>query len=135
MATAMSDSAAVSPTVPSLSPIETPSGKHARDLVKEYAKAEDPSDRTSKVLFALLDYLPSDSVAVVADDIISQSEKLRELADHYVSTVLFPSKFFPIFFLSLLILIPLPVTNINSPGKRWRDALGGFVASWRGQRR
>jgi hypothetical protein len=62
--------------------------------VKEYARGEEPSDRTSKVLFAFLDYLPSDSTVVVADDIISHSGKLHELADHYVSTVLFPSKFF-----------------------------------------
>ncbi|KAI9768994.1 MAG: hypothetical protein M1840_004590 [Geoglossum simile] len=87
----MSDPTSVSPTVSSLSSIETFSRRHACDLVKEYARGEEPSDRTSKVLFAFLDYLPSDSAVVVADDIISYSGKLHELADHYVSTVLFPT--------------------------------------------
>ncbi|KAI9782087.1 MAG: hypothetical protein M1839_005433 [Geoglossum umbratile] len=86
----MSDPTSVSPIASSLSSIETFSGRHARDLVKEYARGEEPSDRTSKVLFAFLDYLPSDSAVVVADDIISYSGKLHELADHYVSTILFP---------------------------------------------
>ena len=90
----MFDPTSVSPTVSSLSSIETFSRKYARNLVKEYTEGEEPLDQTSKVLFTLLDYLPSDSAAVVADDIISQSGKLRELADHYISTVLFPSMFF-----------------------------------------
>jgi hypothetical protein len=77
-----------------LSLIETFSGKHIYDLVKEYTRKKEPLDWTFKVLFAFLDYLPLDSIVIIADDIISYLEKLYELANYYVSTVLFSSNFF-----------------------------------------
>src|SRR5579862_8453569 len=93
MVTIMSNLTLISSIESSLSLIETFSERHAHDLVKEYVSRGEPLNWTSKVLFAFFDYLPSDSVVVVADDIINYSGKLHELADHYVLTVFFPSKF------------------------------------------
>jgi len=72
----------------------------ARSLVEEYAKNELASDPTSKILFAFLDHLPPDGLCNVCEDIIQaykDPHELHELADHYVSNILVPSMFSPVF--------------------------------------
>ncbi|KAI9782086.1 MAG: hypothetical protein M1839_005432 [Geoglossum umbratile] len=90
-------SGAISPTgIPnpstqsSFSSAGTFSVNHARRLVNDYAEGESPSDQTSKVLNAFLEHLPSESAGVVADDIISNSNDLATLADHYITSILVP---------------------------------------------
>jgi hypothetical protein len=76
------------------------SSQFARNLVLEYAKNELASDLTSKILFAFLDHLPLDGLCNVCEDIIEARHDLnalRELADHYVSNILVPSMFSPVF--------------------------------------
>jgi hypothetical protein len=84
-----------------LKPANTFSSRLARSLVEEYAKNELASDLTSKILFAFLDHLPSDGgLWNVCDDIIKARHYLnglRELADYYVSNILVPSMFSPVF--------------------------------------
>src|SRR5437764_8269126 len=62
-----------------------------------YAKNELASDLTSKILFAFLDHLPPDGLCNVCDDIIQARHDLRGLADYYVSNILVPSMFSPVF--------------------------------------
>jgi len=82
-------------------PIGTFPSQVARMLVEDYAKNELASDRTSKILFAFLDHLPlGDGLWNVCDDIMKAQHDvngLRELADHYVSNILVPSMFSPVF--------------------------------------
>ncbi|KAI9785193.1 MAG: hypothetical protein M1839_000831 [Geoglossum umbratile] len=77
-------------TESSFSSAGTFSVNHARRLVNDYAEGESPSDQTSKVLNAFLEHLPSESAGVVADDIISNSNDLTTLADHYITSILVP---------------------------------------------
>ena len=84
-----------------LEPANTFSAQFARSLVAEYAENELASDLTSKILFAFLDHLPlGDGLWNVCDDIMKARHDvngLRELADHYVSNILVPSMFSPVF--------------------------------------
>jgi hypothetical protein len=80
-----------------LESISTFSSQYARILVEDYAKNELVSDLTSKILFAFLDHLPPDGLCNVCEDIIQARNDLRELADHYVSNILVPSMFSPVF--------------------------------------
>jgi hypothetical protein len=80
-----------------LESIGTFSLQYARMLVEDYAKNELVSDLTSKILFAFLDHLPPDGLCNVCEDIIQARKDLRELADHYVSNILVPSMFSPVF--------------------------------------
>ena len=80
-----------------LESIGTFSSQFARTLVEDYAKNELASDLTSKILFAFLDHLPPDGLYNVCEDIIQARDDLRELADHYVSNILVPSMFSPVF--------------------------------------
>ena len=77
--------------------IGTFSSQFARTLVEDYAKNELASDLTSKILFAFLDHLPPDGLCNVYDDIVHGRYNLRELADYYVSNILVPSMFSPVF--------------------------------------
>jgi hypothetical protein len=82
------------------SPLEsvgTYSEQYARFLVEDYKKNELAADPTSKILFAFLDYLPQDGLRNICDDIIEARDDLRGLADHYVSNILIPSMFPPVF--------------------------------------
>lgn len=76
----------------SLSSLGTFTASLARSLVEDYAENEPPSESTSRILNAFLDHLPPDSSAVVANDIVDKRDDLKQLADHYVSSILFPSK-------------------------------------------
>jgi len=78
-------------------PIGTFPSQVARMLVEDYAKNELASDRTSKILFAFLNHLPPDGLYNVCEDIIQARDDLRELADDYVSNILVPSMFSPVF--------------------------------------
>jgi len=78
-------------------PIGTFPSQVARMLVEDYAKNELASDRTSKILFAFLNHLPPDGLCNVYDDIVHGRYNLRELADYYVSNILVPSMFSPVF--------------------------------------
>jgi hypothetical protein len=77
------------------------SSQFARSLVEDYKKNELEPDKTSKILFAFLDHLPQDDgLWNVCDDIIKVRHDLnglRELADLYVSDILVPSMFPPVF--------------------------------------
>jgi hypothetical protein len=66
-------------------------------LVEDYKKNELAPDLTSKILFAFLDHLPPDGLCNVCDDIIQARHDLHGLADHYVSNILVPSMFSPVF--------------------------------------
>jgi hypothetical protein len=77
----------------SLSSLGALSTSLAQSLVKDYAQNELPSESTSRILDAFLNHLPPDSSAVIAEDIISKKDSLKELADHYVSSLLIPRKF------------------------------------------
>jgi hypothetical protein len=80
-----------------LESIDTFSSQYARMLVEDYAKNELASDLTSKILFAFLDHLPPDGLCNVYEDIIQTRHDLHGLADHYVSNILVPSIFSPVF--------------------------------------
>ncbi|KAI9769520.1 MAG: hypothetical protein M1840_003997 [Geoglossum simile] len=75
----------------SLSSLGTLTATLAHSLVEDYAKNEPPSESTSRILNAFLDHLPPDGSAVIANDIINKKDDLRQLADHYVSSILIPS--------------------------------------------
>jgi len=77
--------------------VGTFASQFARTLVEDYAKNELAPDLTSKILFAFLDHLPPDGLCNVCEDIIQTRDNLRELADHYVSNILIPSMFSPVF--------------------------------------
>ena len=66
-------------------------------LVEDYAKNELASDLTSKILFAFLDHLPPDGLCNACEDIIQARHDLHGLADHYVSNILVPGMFSPVF--------------------------------------
>ncbi|KAI9764019.1 MAG: hypothetical protein M1839_005779 [Geoglossum umbratile] len=74
----------------SLSSLGTLTATLAYSLVKDYAKNEPPSESTSRILNVFLDHLPLDGSAVIANDIINKKDDLRQLADHYVSSILIP---------------------------------------------
>ncbi|KAI9764451.1 MAG: hypothetical protein M1840_008474 [Geoglossum simile] len=76
--------------ISSLSSLGAFSTSLAQSLVEDYARNELPSESTSRILDAFLNHLPLDSSAVVAEDIISKKDSLKELADHYVSSLLIP---------------------------------------------
>ncbi|KAI9862324.1 MAG: hypothetical protein M1813_004800 [Trichoglossum hirsutum] len=77
-------------TMSSLSSLGTLTATLAHSLVEDYAKNEPPSESTSRILNAFLDHLPPDGSAVIANDIINKKDDLRQLADHYVSSILIP---------------------------------------------
>jgi hypothetical protein len=77
----------------SLSSLGTLAVTLAHSLVEDYAKNEPPSESTSRILNAFLDHLPPDGLAVVANDIVDGKDDLRQLADHYLSSILIPGKF------------------------------------------
>lgn len=76
---------------------DTFSTQYARMLVEDYAKNELASDLTSKILFAFLDHPPPDGLCDVYKAIIQARHDLHGLADHYVSNILVPSMFSPVF--------------------------------------
>jgi hypothetical protein len=79
-----------SPPPSSFSSFGATAERVARSLIANYAKNEQPPDRTSKILFAFLDHLAPDGMRAVADDIVDSSD-LHALADHYFSAILLPS--------------------------------------------
>lgn len=80
-----------------LESIDTFSSQYARTLVEDYKTNELAPDPTSKILFAFLDHLPPDGLRNVCEDIIQARHNLHGLADHYVSNILVPSMFSPVF--------------------------------------
>jgi hypothetical protein len=77
----------------SLSSLGTLTATLTHSLVEDYAKDKPLSESTSRILNAFLDHLVPDGSAVIANDIINKKDDLRQLADHYVSSILIPSKF------------------------------------------
>ncbi|KAH0544427.1 hypothetical protein FGG08_001454 [Glutinoglossum americanum] len=74
----------------SLSSLGTLTATLAHSLVEDYAKNESPSESTSRILNAFLNHLPPDGSTVIANDIINKKDDLRQLADHYISSILIP---------------------------------------------
>ncbi|KAI9777355.1 MAG: hypothetical protein M1839_008963 [Geoglossum umbratile] len=74
----------------SLSSLGTLTATLARSLVEDYAENEPSSESTSRILNAFLDHLPPGGSAVVANDIVDGKDDLRQLAHHYLSSILIP---------------------------------------------